>query len=119
MDDPANVRNPARATRGGELRQLHHIATFAIHDRLCHIANRHPPNRVGACGLKEGTTMKTIKQGKPFVGSYAINAPKITQARDGTFRAIGGGYAGRVIYRSAERAARVIETDARFTGWEC
>jgi hypothetical protein len=60
--------------------------------------------------------MKTVRQTNPFPAYYGEPA-RVVQARDGTFRTVGAGYAGRVRFRTVERAMRSVEGDVQFTGW--
>jgi hypothetical protein len=60
--------------------------------------------------------MKTVRETKPWEAYYGATA-RVVKARDGTYRTVGNGYAGRVRYRTVERAERAVETNAQFTGW--
>lgn len=60
--------------------------------------------------------MQTVRTAKPFP-SYYGEGPRVVKARDGTYRTVGAGYAGRVRYSSEDRAASSVETHAQFTGW--
>ncbi len=60
--------------------------------------------------------MKTVRTANPFP-SYYGEGPRVVKARDGSYRTVGAGYAGRVRYSTEERAARNVETHAQFTGW--
>jgi hypothetical protein len=61
--------------------------------------------------------MQTVREAKPFPAYGSQNTARVVKARDGTFRTVGAGYAGRVRYRAVERAERAVEANAQFTGW--
>ena len=50
-------------------------------------------------------------------GQWGGDTAHVTKVRDGTWRARGAGFAGRVRYRSADRAKRIVESHARFIRW--
>ena len=60
--------------------------------------------------------MQTVCQTNPFQTYYGDSA-RVVKARDGSFRTVGCGFAGRVRYRTVERAKASVETHAQFTGW--
>ena len=60
--------------------------------------------------------MQTVRETTPWPAYYGGTA-RVVRARDGSFRTVGNGYAGRVRYRSQERAERAVETHAQFSGW--
>lgn len=60
--------------------------------------------------------MKTVCEAKPFP-SYGNSTARVVKARDGSFRTVGAGYAGRVRFRTIERASAGIESHAQFSGW--
>lgn len=65
--------------------------------------------------------MQTIATATIDAGFYGDDAAQV-QLRTrgphaGTFRVIGGGFAGRIAYRTAEAAKSVVERHARFKAW--
>ena len=60
--------------------------------------------------------MQTVRQANPFP-SYYGEGPRVVKARDGSYRTVGAGYAGRVRYSTVERASRNVEAHAQFSGW--
>ena len=61
--------------------------------------------------------MQTVREAKPFSSYGSQNPARVVKARDGSFRTVGGGYAGRVRYRAVERAEKAVEAHAQFNGW--
>lgn len=62
--------------------------------------------------------MKKTVQTANLTGSYGGFDTVAVQETKRGFRTYGAGYAGRVYYRTVERAMRVVETDARFQAWK-
>ncbi len=60
--------------------------------------------------------MKTVRETTGWESYYGSTA-RVVKARDGSYRTVGNGYAGRVRYASFERACRAVETNAQFSGW--
>ena len=60
--------------------------------------------------------MQTVKTAV-FEFPYRNNPARIVKARDGSFCAVAGGFAGRVRYSSVERAQKSVEAHALFRGW--
>lgn len=60
--------------------------------------------------------MQTVRETTGWEAYYGSTA-RVVRARDGTFRTVGNGYAGRVRYRSFDRACRAVEAHAHFAGW--
>ena len=62
--------------------------------------------------------MRLFKRARAFPAYGEADRARVMQARDGTFRAVGAGYGGRVRYSSAAMAMRAVESHAQYTGWE-
>lgn len=63
--------------------------------------------------------MKTVRTAKRFSTSFYSHDPaRVVRARDGSFRTVGAVFAGRIRFRTVERAMRSVEGHAGFTGWQ-
>lgn len=60
--------------------------------------------------------MQTVRETTPWPSHYGSTA-RVVKARDGSFRTVGNGFAGRVRFRSQERAEQNVERHGLFTGW--
>lgn len=61
--------------------------------------------------------MQTVREAKPFSSYGGHNTARVVKARDGSFRTVGAGYAGRVRFSTPERAMKNVEAHAQFSGW--
>lgn len=61
--------------------------------------------------------MQTVREAKPFPSYGSQNTARVVKARDGSFRTVGAGYAGRVRFRTVDRAMGSVEAHAQFAGW--